>query len=137
MRIHLRETEESIRVWFCFVGMFCFGLAALGILEPPRPRWFEWPLLLADFPVSIGYMTAAITLPRALRTSPTWILRLVLISRWLFSLQAVVSGLFGQPEVRGLTLLGAPFAFSATEHIQREIVRLWIEQRRAMRDDLN
>lgn len=121
----LRETERSVRAYFFLAGGMSLVVAAFYLHVHAARQAIAWFTLLADIPISVGYVVAGIRLPRALRTDPTWILRLLSIARVFFLIEDILdlgSILFDTAPLSGM-LIGPSFAIGVTYYLQAHVRR--------------
>ena len=124
LRRRMRETERSVRLYFFLAGTMSLVVAALYLHDRDHKSVFAWFTLLADIPLSVGYVVAGIRLPRALRTDPWWILQLLAIARVLFLIEDaldIASWFFADTAPQVGMLIGPSFSIWITYYLQAHV----------------
>jgi hypothetical protein len=134
----LRETERSVRAYFFLSGVMSLVVAASYLGTRSADSVFAWFTLLADIPLSVAYVVAGVRLPRALRTDPAWILRLLVIARALFIIEDVLdmtSMMFAETAPMVGMLIGPSFSIAITYYLARHVRTFAVAHRRRARAD--
>jgi len=124
LRRRMRETQRSVRAYFFLAGAMSLVVAALYLRDRDHKSVFAWATLIADIPISIGYVIAGVRLPRALGTDPWWILQLLWVARVLFLLEDaldIASWWFSDTAPMVGMLIGPSFSVFITYYLQAHV----------------